>query len=182
MADAPSGRTRLFFALWPDQRVRESLSALARVAKTDCGGRIMQPRNLHLTLAFLGDTVEAQRDAAVAAASRVKMSPISLVVDRSGYFRQAGDRGVVWVGCGTVPSLFALAASLRAKLREAGVPFDRKPFVPHVTLLRDARAPKVPMDIPPVQWAVRDFALIASTHDAHGPLYRIDAGPMGAAT
>ncbi len=88
MADAPSGRTRLFFALWPDQRVRESLSALARVAKTDCGGRIMQPRNLHLTLAFLGDTVEAQRDAAVAAASRVKMSPM---------VRCTGSTRVPWV-------------------------------------------------------------------------------------
>lgn len=181
-AGAPSGRTRLFFALWPGQRVRASLSALARVSKADRGGRIMQPRNLHLTLAFLGDTVEAHRDAAVVAASRLKMSPFSLSIDRSGYFRQARDRCVFWVGCDAEPSLSALAASLHAALREAGVPFDRKPFVPHVTLLRDARASTAPLVFPPVLWTVRDFALIASTRDAHGPLYRIDAGPMGAAT
>jgi len=178
---APPGRTRLFFALWPDQRVRASLSDLTQVVKAGCGGRIMQPRNLHLTLAFLGDTVEAHRDAAVAAASRVKMPPFDLVINRSGYFRQARDRGIVWVGCEAEPSLSALAANLHATLREAGVPFDRKPFVPHVTLLRDARAPTAPIAFSPVRWVVRDFSLIASTRDAQGPLYRIEAGPFGGA-
>ena len=179
---APPGRTRLFFALWPDQRVRASLSDLTQVVRAGCGGRIMQPRNLHLTLAFLGDTSDAHREAAVAAASRVTVSSFDLLIDRGGYFRQARGRGVVWVGCATDPSLESLAARLRSSLREAGVPFDRKAFVPHVTLLRDARAPTAPLAFQPVQWAVQHFALIASTRDAQGPLYRIDAGPLGAAS
>lgn len=172
---------RLFFALWPDAAVREALAAGAVMAQDACGGRSMQARNLHMTLAFLGETDAAHRDAAIAAAAHVHTMPFALSIDRSGYFKQGRERGIVWVGCTMTPELSALVAGLRTSLESAGVGFDRKPFVPHVTLLRDARAPTARMVFAPVPWTVRHFVLIASTRDAQGPRYRIDSGPLGAA-
>src|SRR5690606_7323542 len=49
----PAGR-RVFFALWPDARTAAVLSGWAQDAHAMCGGRIMRPDTLHLTLAFLG--------------------------------------------------------------------------------------------------------------------------------
>jgi 2'-5' RNA ligase len=184
-------RTRLFFALWPDDGARAALAALTRRAQAACGGRAMQPRNLHLTLVFLGDIGTAHRDAAIAAAARVRMTPCTLGIDRSGYFRQGRERGIVWAGCETpapgaaterAAPLVALAADLRAALAAAGVPFDRKAFVPHVTLLRDARVPGQALDFDRIDWPMREFVLVASDRDAQGPVYRIAAGPFGAGT
>jgi 2'-5' RNA ligase len=139
----------------------------------------MQPRSLHLTLAFLGDTDPAARDAAIAAAGDVGVVPFEFVIDRSGFFRQGRERGVLWAGGGAPAALEALASDLRARLAATGVPFDRKAFVPHVTLLRGARAPLAPIAIAPIVWRVRDFALVASTRDAGGPVYRSLARPFG---
>jgi len=141
---------------------------------------MMQARNLHLTLAFLGATDAAQLSAAVAAASRVRMAPCRLGIDRGGHFGQGRGRGIVWAGCATPPALSALVADLRAALLAAGVAFDRKAFVPHITLLRDARAPRQAMCFRRIDWTVRDFVLVASERDPQGPLYRVVAGPFGA--
>ena len=48
-------RPNLFYALWPDDAVREELARL----QTRLHGRLTRPPNLHLTLAFLGPQPEA---------------------------------------------------------------------------------------------------------------------------
>jgi len=52
--------------------------------------------------------------------------------------------------------------------------------VPHVTLLRDARAPRQAPAFDRIDWPLRDFVLVASSRDERGPLYRIAAGPFSA--
>ena len=60
-------------------------------------------------------------------------------------------------------ALTALVAELRARLTAAGVRYDPKPFVSHVTLVRNAASlPEAPAWIPLV-WEARDFALVGST-------------------
>jgi 2'-5' RNA ligase len=51
---------RLFFALWPDDRVRAALAVLAAELAASCGGRATAPDNLHATLAFLGNVPAAR--------------------------------------------------------------------------------------------------------------------------
>jgi 2'-5' RNA ligase len=44
---------------------------------------------------------------------------------------------IMWAGlAGDVESLVGLATGVRRELRRARVPFDRKPFKPHLTLAR----------------------------------------------
>ena len=45
---------RLFYALWPDEPLRERLAEAARDAVRQSGGRPVPAGNYHLTLAFLG--------------------------------------------------------------------------------------------------------------------------------
>src|SRR6266849_3176958 len=46
---------RDFFALWPNEAVREQFMQWARLLSDTCSGSITRPGNLHITLAFLGN-------------------------------------------------------------------------------------------------------------------------------
>jgi RNA 2',3'-cyclic 3'-phosphodiesterase len=150
---------RLFFALWPDSELQGRLAAWAK--QVAGRGRAMRRENLHLTLAFLGDTDAALLPEIKSLAAEVCFEPICLPLDRVGYWKH---NRIIWCGAGEEPQvLTALVADLRARLTAAGVRYDPKPFVSHVTLVRNAASlPEAPAWIPLV-WEARDFALVAST-------------------
>ncbi len=150
---------RLFFALWPDSALQGRLAAWAK--QVAGRGRTMRRENLHLTLAFLGDTDAALVPDLIALAADIRFATIRLPLDRVGYWKH---KRIIWCGASEEPqALTALVADLRARLTAAGVRYDPKPFVPHVTLVRNAASlPEAPAWIPLV-WEARDFALVAST-------------------
>lgn len=159
MSAPATARLRLFFALWPDAAVRERLAAYARGAHARCGGRATRPQNLHLTLAFLGDTEAARLGALMAVAATVAPRRFELDVDHVEYWRR---NRIVWAGAAAVPDeLTSLTGELRAALDAAGFRYDRKPFVPHVTLLRDAHPAALP-PFEPLRWPAEGFVLVRS--------------------
>jgi 2'-5' RNA ligase len=101
----------------------------------------------------------------------------TLRMDQPGYWKH---NHIAWLGASQVPGeLDALVGELRTALEQAGVRFDPKPFVPHVTLVRNARPPKDEWPtLNPVDWLVDGFALVSSERDESGPYYRIAAGPF----
>lgn len=67
----------------------------------------------------------------------------------------------------------ALADAVRNALDAQGVGYDRKPFVPHITLLRDLPRDAQPdMDLDPVRWPVQAPRLVVSTMTPAGVCYR----------
>ena len=88
---------------------------------------------------------------------------------------------MLWVG-GTDARLEALAARVRRLLDELGVPFDRKPFVAHVTLLRDvprhAASDAARRLEPPVSWHAGAPVLLESSGDSNGIRYLPVALPV----
>jgi len=151
-------RRRLFFALWPGEKLREEiierrerLGALSR--------RRVPDHNLHLTLLFLGDQPAERLDDIETAAVGVSASPCELVLDRFGWF--AGAR-VVWLGGEPPDPLRALHSALSGRMSALGLAVDERAFRPHVTLFRKvAPRPELP-EVTPLRWPVRDFALIES--------------------
>ena len=139
----------------------------------------MPTGNLHITLAFLGRVDAGQFDAIVAAARGVRAQRFMLHLSEAGYWTH---NHVARLGATNVPEeLKTVVADLRAALVRAGVGFDPKPFVPHVTLVRNARPPKEEWPtLNPVEWPVNGFALVSSERDESGPYYRIAAGPFQA--
>lgn len=150
---------RLFFALWPESDLQARLAAWARQAAGR--GRALRRENLHLTLAFLGATAAALVPDLIALAAGVRFAPIRLPLDSVGYWKH---NHIIWCGAGEEPqALAALVADLRAQLDAAGMRYDPKPFVSHVTLVRNAAGlPAAPAWMPLV-WEARDFALVGST-------------------
>lgn len=171
---APSigiGPQRLFFALWPDATTRARLADWTQSIHRASGGRAMRPENVHLTLAFLGSTPAAALPALIAAAGRIAPRTFTLRVDEPGYWRH---NQIAWAGVREIPpELAALVGDLRAALLEANVPFDVKPFVAHVTLVRKARPGFKLPPLEPIEWLVRDFALVRSVTGADGSTYEV---------
>lgn len=163
---------RLFFALWPDAVVRDQLYRAAQAAHRGNGGRLMRRANLHQTLVFVGTVADAQLVRVKAAAAGITVSPFKLDFGTTGYWRH---NRIIWAAPAATPQpLAALVAALEAGLSCAGIDFDHRPYSPHVTLVRDARA-SAPLPELKFEWHLRDFALVESGRDASGVAYRVIA-------
>jgi len=167
---------RLFFALWPADALRNSISETAARLERELvpGGRRLDAARHHLTLQFLGDfdpfpqTLVA---GACAAAAEVRLPPFALVLDCAGSFRGSN---VWWLGTRASPAgLQALWSSLGDALDCHGVPTrPSAAFSPHVTIQRNVRRHIAATPIEPLPWPVHDFVLMDSQS---GQPYRIIA-------
>jgi 2'-5' RNA ligase len=170
-AGRPVAPLRLFFALWPDDATRARLADWTQVIHRASGGRAMRPENVHLTLAFLGNTDAALLPSVVAAASRVAPRRFTLRIDEPGYWRH---NQIAWAGVReSPPELDALVLDLRAALVDAKIAFDPKPFVAHLTLVRKARPGFRLPRLEPIEWPVRDFVLVRSVTGPDGSTYEV---------
>ncbi len=174
---------RLFIAipLPPDLAARASeilptsLPALRRV----------KAENLHLTLAFLGQTPDERLDD-VAAAAKEAAAPVSrfrLSFDRAGRFPERGRPRVVWLGIAEgAPGVLELGVGVYAGLRARGLRFDDRPLAPHLTLARvaeDASAPETKtvgaalenLDLGRLAFEVSELAVVQSVLSPKGPRY-----------
>ena len=97
-------------------------------------GNYCDPARYHLTLAFLGDLPEGYlpslRQAMENAATG--QQPFSLSLGNLSSFGP-----VLWRGVMDSEALGQLAADLRRELNAAAIPYDPRPFRPHITLAYD---------------------------------------------
>ena len=175
---------RLFFAVPVPGSARAPLeAALPRLAPLLGAARVTPPGGWHLTLAFLGqvrpelaDEVVRVGEAAVAG-----VPPARLQLERAGTFPQ-GRRAarVLWAGIGgDAEVLVRLAAALATAARAAGLRFEDRPLVPHLTLARFS----TPAPVPPEALAlVTDAAAASPSWEARElACYRSTlGGPRGA--
>lgn len=148
---------RLFIAIRFTGKMKKALTDLEKNLKRQgVSGNFTDEDNLHLTLAFIGESDEAAR------ISRILRSvPIG---NMSLSFSRLGNYGnLYWIGLQSSPELRAYVNELRNALAENGIPFDRRPFRPHITLVRRASVRKKPeIRIPAVRMTVRSVSLMKS--------------------
>lgn len=168
---------RLFFALWPGDAGRAAITRWQAPLGKLCGGRAMRPETLHCTLVFLGKVDEQRLEALKLAAAEVAFRPFRLEFARAGYW---GHNHIVYAAPATTPPpLAGLVGDLETSLRRHRFRFDRRPYTPHVTLLRNTRwsdAPLPPM--PAVRWQVRRYALVQSLNGRYRALAYFDGGAL----
>jgi 2'-5' RNA ligase len=174
MSDGPGAAAkplRLFFALWPDDAARAALANWSRRIHRVTGGRPTRAETIHQTLAFLGDCEPARLAEVEAAAGRVHPRRFELLLDRAGVWNH---NHIAWAGTSAVPpELDALVAELRAALAEVRFAFERRPFVPHITLVRKARPGDVLPALEPIRWPVAGFVLVRSVLRPDGSDYAL---------
>jgi len=165
------GLLRLFFALWPDDEFRAALAAVAGGLRRVCGGRAVASRNLHMTLAFLGNVPAARLPELQVIAAGLAADSFVLSLDCIGWWRA---QRVVWAGTEKCPrDLEMLAAALAGRLQAGGFRTEARRFVPHVTLLRNAGKVPPPEAFQPLIWRPRQFVLVRSEPSSGGVRYRI---------
>jgi 2'-5' RNA ligase len=184
---------RLFVAAYPSAAALDDLAIqidtlhVGRAADNGINARLAARALWHVTVAFLGDVDDKRSDAAVVALDRAAGecgSAPTLRLAGGGTFGR-GNFVTLWVGlAGDVADLQSLAGTVRAKFRRAHVPFDRKPFRPHLTLARPGRrlpAEQIAADVEALatyagpSWPVTELVLVQShqgPNPTHVPLHQ----------
>ena len=158
---------RLFLAVCLDPAVKRGLCRVQDQLRAGrVGGSYTPSENLHLTLAFVGEYPHPDRVLEVLEA--VPFSPFSLTLEGLGAFDD-----LYWCGVRKQEALNAYVRRLRHALAENGIPFDRKKFCPHITLLRRAvlLGPLPPVAVPPAEMTVRRVSLMRSDRGKNGMIY-----------
>lgn len=127
---------RLFVAInFCDSTVQKLFEGVS--VMKGCAQRINPSRkeNLHLTLAFIGETTKIR--SATAALDEVSAPTFKLEI--SGYGEFSSRSGSIGFIKASSPdnALSDLAAKVRAELTKQGFHIDTKPFRPHITLCRE---------------------------------------------
>ena len=168
-ADArPAEVHRLFFALLPDAATRARLAQAAQAFKASHPGlraRWVSPARYHATLHFLGDHALLRQDvvdAAMAAATELRMAPFEWVLHEAASFR--GRQPPCILRSSSVPEpLQQLWQDLRRALVLVGQGRHiARSFTPHVTVAYSRAVLLDVTPIEPVAWLVERVALVHS--------------------
>jgi len=167
----PKTKKRLFFALWPDDEVREQIAADAGRTIERSDGRTVPSSNYHITLAFLGAVTVSSLPDIVAAVRNVRFLPCEIVLDHTGYWPHSR---VAWLAPANYPLVLnALVDDLWNKFADLGFREESRRYRPHVSLCRDVSGGLKMRLKTPVVWPVSAFALIESNLSDKGPVYTV---------
>ena len=96
------------------------------------------PKNLHLTLKFLGDVSPAnlERLAEALGLESIRHEKFSLSVGGLGAFPTSRRPRVVWIGLEAPATLTGIQRAVEAVSSRMGYPTEDRPFSPHLTIGR----------------------------------------------
>ena len=162
---------RLFIAIRFSDEITKALEEIQdSLQLKGVRGNYMKPENLHLTLAFIGEYSDP--DYIHELIDQVKFDPFELKLKGMGSFGR-----LWWIGMEESAELKSAVRQLRHLLAETDVPFDRKKFNPHITLIRKPEVPKGMPDVPPsvtvpgAKMQVDHISLMRSDRGKNGMIY-----------
>jgi len=129
---------RLFVALQIPPAVRKSLAEFLAVLRAlSPQPRWVRTDNPHITLKFIGE-VQPEKLGDIRLALSAVHSDRSVTLDFRGvgFFPNEKRPRVFWAGVEASPNLARLASDIDRALEKLGVPPEKRPFSPHLTLAR----------------------------------------------
>ena len=165
MAKRVDDTMRLFIAIHLSESMKNTLLDVQdALYAAGVRGNYTREENLHLTLAFIGDYPDAQP--VLDALAKLTFTPFEICLDGMGCFG-----ALWWVGLKGSAPLEALARRLRRTLAENGIPFDKKRFSPHITLIRQASGLPPGLPVPAARMSVCTISLMRSERGRNGMVY-----------
>ena len=156
---------RLFIAIKLNSEIRNALTDVQKhLIRRSIRGNYTNTDNLHITLAFIGEYDEP--DFVTEVISEVPFSPFPISLSALGHF---GD--LWWVGISDNAELASYVKRLHQALSEAGIPFDKKKFSPHITLIRKAIGSLPAVSVPKTTMSVDHISLMRSERGPKGMIY-----------
>jgi 2'-5' RNA ligase len=156
---------RLFIAIKLNSELRNALTDVQqRLIRRGIRGNYTNTDNLHITLAFIGEYDEP--DFVTEVISEVPFSPFPISLSTLGHFGN-----LWWVGLDDNDELDSYVKRLRKALSEAGIPFDKKKFSPHITLIRKAIGTLPAVSVPKTVMSVDHISLMSSKRGTKGMIY-----------
>lgn len=125
---------RGFIAIGFADFIRDSLGEIMAKLPPAPGIKPVPPRNIHMTLHFLGDIEGKPLERTVELLREIAGETPAFTIDLQnlGQFPARGVPKTLWLGMKASPELRALAEKIKER-----VPYgDGKPFSPHITLAR----------------------------------------------
>jgi RNA 2',3'-cyclic 3'-phosphodiesterase len=130
---------RLFIALKvePEEHLLKMVSSLKSGLRND-SVNWTSLGNIHITLAFLGDTEEKKINplCSILKETCTGFGGFQLILKGSGVFRNISDPRIIWTGIAASEKLIHLGECIVNGLKTIGIKLDRRPFNPHLTLGR----------------------------------------------
>ena len=162
---------RLFIAINLNNEMKDALMDIQDTMRAyGVRGREVPAENMHLTLAFIGDYDDQEYVNSIV--DSIEIRPFDIRLKGIGAFRD-----LWWAGLEDSAPLQSVARQLRRALAEADIPFDRKRFSPHITLIRRAEG-KLSADAEAglsehfgTSMRVDHISLMRSDRGKHGMIY-----------
>jgi 2'-5' RNA ligase len=146
---------RLFFALWPEADVTRQLTQVARQLKLEGRSRWVDPKNYHVTLAFVGEVPETNLAVLQQIGRSLRAPRFTFTCDAIEFWRES--KVLVAAAHAAPPGLLDLSTQLKDTI---GLPPER--LRAHVTLARKVTQAPVLQAMLPVVWQATTFSLIRS--------------------
>ena len=125
---------------------------------------------MHMTLLFLGDVLEEHLQHLAASAS-IPFTPFAMTVDTAGCW---SHNGLAWLAPSvTPPELSRLVSELIRAIDIAGFDVERRPFAPHITVVRKAKCATLDRAVLKLEWRVAEYVLVRSVRNMDGSVYSV---------
>ena len=162
---------RIFFALWPNDAMRQQLKQTITPLLVDHKARRVPVHNWHITLAFLGNVTHENYECAQRQANEVVGQAFELTLNQFGFWPRPR---VVWLGCSSLPDpLKLLVRNLNLALQACDYTPEHRIYSPHLTLLRKANHGLDVDTVKPISWYIDQFVLVESVQTKTGSVYQV---------
>ena len=158
---------RLFIAVnFPDEVKKTILDVQEQLCLQTVRGSFTRPENLHLTLAFLGETPEEKLPCLFKIMEKIQPSPFEVIFNYTGYFSHS-HKELWWIGADKcspgISMLDSIHAQLLTELPDAGFSVDKRPYNAHITLGREIKhSSPITLECPEIKVAVHNVSLMKS--------------------
>ena len=177
---------RLFIAIMLSDDMKKAVTGtMHELKKADVRGSYVPAQNLHVTLAFIGETKDHVTLAFIgetkdASAVKTAMQTLSCKPFRMAFAEMGVFDNLLWVGIKGNQGLNKLAKYVGTALDEAQIPYDRKKFVPHVTIIRNMGGPWKKVSPPKADMTVKKVSLMKSEQkngkQVYTEIFSVDLG------